>query len=320
MGRKGLFSLALLSAALLGAYGFWAQSSKGLQPEALGALLPQFSVAELAALHIAHPDEGEVRLVPDGKAWQVEQKGYPADGKAVAALLKTLSELNKVEARTANPDFYARLKLATEGAANEQGTRLTLESKQGAPRTLVVGNASGSDGQLVRFADQAQSWQVTPALALSADMQSWLDKRITDLAFSEIEKVSVTLASGQTLVVSRSAEAPNMSVEGLAPDSKIAYEPAANGMANVFGNWRFIDVKPLKGSDLGEPALRFVVSTFGRGELTGAIYLEQDVHWLRIESVKDLDANVSASTEWLYLIEPAAYQALWQNLSKVLDN
>lgn len=316
MGRKGFLALAVASIAMVGAYSFYAKRQAPVALSSAGLLLPELNVAEVSAIRIEHAEQ-RLYLLRTEHGWVLPEKAhYPAAPAPVAQLLRQLKEASKREARTANPQLHGRLGLALSGSAAEQGKRLSLE---GANVELLLGNQAAQQGQLMRLLDDPQSWVVTPELTAPTELQAWLDLRITDIDFAEIQSVSVTLSEGERLSVARTPEQPNMQVLGLAPDSKLAYEAAANGMANVFLNWQFQDVVPIAAIELEAPVLTLALTTFAGGAFEAQVHQKGEQFWLVVTAVSELAKDkVAASEGWAFLIESRHYQALAHNLKAVL--
>ena len=317
MGRKGLIGLACVTVGLALAYGFYAQNNAPTALKAEGALLADVNLPALNAIRYVKGEQSIRVALKDG-VWVVPEKDeYPASGKAVADLVAHLKDAKKLEARTANPSLHARLGLAETGSDEEKAARLTLETDKAIE--LLLGNRSSQEGQLMRFAGDNQAWLVTPALNVPTEVNAWLDRRITDIAFADIKNVAVTLKDGTRFEVNRSENQPNMQVVGLASDSKVPYESAANGMATVFGGLLFEDVKKLSALPLATPEALVELTTLKEHALKAALHVVEDQHWLVITEHQGFSASeLSAREGWAYRIEPRHYQALTHNLAKAL--
>lgn len=325
MGRKGL--LALMVVVLLLALGyFWvgreqaAPASAERQP-----LLPalQGQLSQVQAIEVERAEQPVVRVERSGSGWQVPAKaGYPADAQPLGQTLAALTAARKVEARTANPAYHARLGLADSGTPEEQGVRLRLElSSEQAAIQLRVGNAGSHSGQLVRLAGEDQVWLVDRDIPLPSSELAWLDRRISQIAFVDIRQLDVRYADGERLTLYREqADQPNLSVKQLPADRKLAYEAAANGMANLFGNLRFIDALPLAQLQFKEqPLLRFELQTFDDARLQGALHLRGEQYWMLLSERAGLSAEqLPAAPNWAFQIEAQTYQALARKLKDLL--
>ena len=287
MGRKGLIILALLVVGLGLAYYLQHEANRP-QPVSVSRelLLPdlQGKLAEVTAVDVRFPELPAVRLQRAGDEWVVPAKAdYPVAGQLLGALLRSLSEAHKVEAKTANPQLHGRVGLADKGSADEQGARIKLERGTEPPLELLVGNPSKQgSGQLVRLFGDDQVWLIDQSLKLPTSELGWLDRRVTNVPFASVREVEVRYPNGSFLTVYRdAADQPNLKLKQLPKGRRLAYEAAANGMATLFADLLFADAAPLAQVQFkGKPVLEFSLQTFDSGVLSGVVYLQGEQHWL----------------------------------------
>jgi hypothetical protein len=262
-----------------------------------------------------------VRLERREQGWVVPAKAdYPADQGVVNKLLKALAEARKVEPRTANPELYGRLGLADKGEAEQRAVRLTLEQGE-APLQLLIGKPGQQEGQLVRRADEAQSWLVSQRIELPASELDWLDRRVTAIPFAEVRELDLRHAGGERLTLARDkAEEANLQVRDLPKGKRLAFDGAANGFGQFFADLRFADAAPLAQLGFeGKPALEFSLTTFAGKTLKGRFYDKADQHWLLLEQGSGLSASeVPGRSDWAYRVEPYQYQSLARKLTELL--
>lgn len=321
MNRKTLFVLAVLALALVAGWYFTSQVGLPRVPAQAERWLPGVQVAQVKAIEVQRGDQPLVRLERREQGWVVPAKAdYPADQGVVNKLLKALAEARKVEPRTANPELYGRLGLADKGEAEQRGVRLTLEQGE-APLQLLIGKPGQQDGQLVRRADEAQSWLVSQRIELPASELEWLDRRVTAIPFAEVRELDLRHAGGERLTLARDkAEEANLQVRDLPKGKRLAFDGAANGFGQFFADLRFADAAPLAqlGFD-GKPALEFSLTTFAGKTLKGRFYGKADQHWLLLEQGSGLSASeVPGRSDWAYRVEPYQYQNLARKLTDLL--
>lgn len=321
MNRKTLFVLAVLALALVAGWYFTSQVGLPRVPAQAERWLPGVQVAQVKAIEVQRGDQPLVRLERREQGWVVPAKAdYPADQVVVNRLLKALAEARKVEPRTANPELYGRLGLADQGEAEQRGVRLTLEQGE-APLQLLIGKPGQQDGQLVRRADEAQSWLVSQRIELPASELEWLDRRVTAIPFAEVRELDLRHAGGERLTLARDkAEEANLQVRDLPKGKRLAFDGAANGFGQFFADLRFADAAPLAqlGFD-GKPALEFSLTTFAGKTLKGRFYGKADQHWLLLEQGSGLSASeVPGRSDWAYRVEPYQYQNLARKLTDLL--
>lgn len=321
MGRRSLFVLAVLVLALVAGWYFTSQVSRPRAPTQAELWLPGVQVAQIKALEVQRGDQPRVRLERREQGWVVPAKAdYPADQGAVNRLLKALVEARKIEPRTANPELYGRLGLADKGETEQRAARLKLEQGE-ASLQLLIGKPGQQVGQLVRRADEAQSWLVSQRIELPASELEWLDRRVVAIPFAEIRELDLRHAGGERLTLVRDkAEEPNLQVRDLPKGKHLAFEGAANGLGQFFADLRFADAAPLAQLGFeGRPSLEFSLVTFAGKTLKGRFYGKADQHWLLLEAGSDLSANsLSGRSDWAYRIEPYQYQSLARKLTDLL--
>lgn len=321
MNRKTLFVLAVLALALVAGWYFTSQVGLPRVPAQAERWLPGVQVAQVKAIEVQRGDQPLVRLERREQGWVVPAKAdYPADQGVVNKLLKALAEARKVEPRTANPELYGRLGLADKGEAEQRGVRLTLEQGE-APLQLLIGKPGQQEGQLVRRADEAQSWLVSQRIELPASELDWLDRRVTAIPFAEVRELDLRHAGGERLTLARDkSEEANLQVRDLPKGKRLAFDGAANGFGQFFADLRFADAAPLAQLGFeGKPALEFSLTTFAGKTLKGRFYGKADQHWLLLEQGSGLSASeVPGRSDWAYRVEPYQYQNLARKLTDLL--
>ncbi len=321
MNRKTLFVLAVLALALVAGWYFTSQVGLPRVPAQAEPWLPGVQVAQVKAIEVQRGDQPLVRLERREQGWVVPAKAdYPADQGVVNRLLKALAEARKVEPRTANPELYGRLGLADKGEAEQRAVRLTLEQGE-APLQLLIGKPGQQEGQLVRRADEAQSWLVSQRIELPASELEWLDRRVTAIPFAEVRELDLRHAGGERLTLARDkAEEANLQVRDLPKGKRLAFDGAANGFGQFFADLRFADAAPLAQLGFeGKPALEFSLTTFAGKTLKGRFYGKADQHWLLLEQGSGLSASeVPGRSDWAYRVEPYQYQSLARKLTDLL--
>lgn len=326
MGRKGL--IALIVIVLLCVAGYLAvqrnqQQSTAQLEQAPWLAAEQGYLGNLQALVIESHGQPPVRIERHGEAWVVPAKAdYPAAPQALADLLRGLREARIVEAKTANPQWHARLGLAEQGEADEQAQRLTLTFDGHPDLQLRLGKLSQQgSGQLVRRAGEDQVWLIDQALQLPTAELDWLDRRMTDIPFLDIARLELRHADGQTLILTRAdAKQYNLAVEELGKEQKLSFEGAANGVATLFSNLQFADAAPLAQIGFKQaPVLRLSLSGFTGQKLEGALYKQGEGYWLVLDKHEGFkEGEVNARPDWAYRLTPEQAQRLMKKLRDLL--
>ena len=132
--------------------------------------------------------------------WQLVEKAYPADADSLRKLLLDLARAKRVEAKTSNPDLYAKLGVEDVTAKDAQGVQLELLGG-GDPLQLIVGSNYGQGtGTYVRVPGEAQSWLIAANIAVETKTQNWLEKDLIDVQPNRIAAVDVSAGKDQVLI------------------------------------------------------------------------------------------------------------------------
>ena len=124
----------------------------------------QAALADVEQLTLARGEQ-QVVLQRDGSDWTVANRDqYPLQRERLAALLLALREARVLEAKTSNPEYHARLGLASDAAL-----RVSIVADQ-SQYGVLFGNPVGSD-QLVRMDGEDQVWLINRALNMSVNAQ-----------------------------------------------------------------------------------------------------------------------------------------------------
>ncbi|MGG2399719.1 DUF4340 domain-containing protein [Pseudomonas sp. SH1-B] len=326
MGRKGL--IALIVIVLFCVLGYLAvqhdqQQATAPVEQATWLAAQQDYLNSLQALDIEAAGQPPIRIARHGGDWVVPGKAdYPAAPQLLADLLRALREARTVEAKTANTQWHARLGLAEQGEEGEQALRLKLQFEGHPDLNLRLGKPSQQGtGQLVRLAGEDQVWLIDQQLQVPTRELDWLDRRISDIPYTAIQRIELHHADGETLTLNRAdAEHYNFAVEQLAHSQKLAFEGAANSVVTLFSNLLFADAAPL--AQVGfkqKPVLRFSLFGFEGQKLEGALYRQGEQYWLVVSSREGFKAEeVSARSDWAYRLEREQVQRLTKKLRDLL--
>ncbi len=195
--------------------------------------------------------EDPIALERSDSGWVVLQKaGYAADAGKIRQLLLRLAEASIVEAKTANPDLYARLAVADLDAPEGAGTLLTI----GPPADIrvVVGERDArAGGTYVRRAGEAQSYLVDADIEANHEALDWVDREIMDIDSSAIRELRVTHADGEVLQLLRVGD--QLVVAGIPRDRELSAPGATQPMARFLSPMRLDDVLPVGEFDQSNP-------------------------------------------------------------------
>ena len=151
--------------------------------------------------------------------WQLmEANGYLADKERIRNVLIGLANLEKIEPKTALPEFYPDLQVEDNIDSKSKSYLVTLMNADGEQivRLLVGKRTNGiawnGQGYLVRFPNDPQSWLVRGNIDVTGDMRSWLAVRLLPLVKGRTS--SITLVDGtKTREAVYERKSPNMPMQ-----------------------------------------------------------------------------------------------------------
>ena len=179
------------------------------------------------------------------KGWVVDNRdGYAANKAAVRILFDNLAEAKLIEAKTSNPDNYAKLGVEDIDNAKAQGILFSVAGLQEST-DIVFGNdgSSGKNTQYVRHKGEAQSWLINKRLKLNKDVTEWLQKDILDIPPERIKSVQITHPDGDMVNIANDGEEEyQYTLDALEPEGKMLSESEVYQVANALSSLQLRDV------------------------------------------------------------------------------
>ncbi len=269
------------------------------QPLAPG-LAPKIN--DVVRIEISGPEGAATLERHEGDGWTVAEKnGFAADDRAVVGLLRKLSDLRIVEAKTALPDRLPRLDLGDPAAPDARARRVVLKDAAGQTiEDLVVGKRSfgvfgpGRAGTYMRFGDQNQAWLTDSEITLPTAVEDWISSDVIDLAADRVKLVSLEPPDGVLVTTSRaSPTAAQFDLAGV-PAGRQADQAKLDELAQVFAQLTLLDVRPVAEVAFYEAPERVRVETFDGLTVVCTWISLPDASWLRVDTVT---AGETASPE-----------------------
>ena len=207
--------------------------------------------------------------------WRVVQRdGYEADFAKVFELLRALAELEKSEARTSNPEWYARLGVQDVGATDASGRRLDFPLNE--LPSLIVGQVDPSgQGSYARIQDQAESWLADRVIELPLDPVQWLEPGIMDIPAGDIEQVIVRHADGETVQIRNAGtERDDFVLLDVPEDRQAGPAFQRTALANGLRGLNLEDVRAFDG-EIPESAVRVLFTTEDGLNFVASVFQQQ---------------------------------------------
>lgn len=254
-----------------------------------GLLLPEIAAdaERIAEVHLRGA-AGELTLRRKDGGWVIPERfSYPADKSKLRTLLVALSEMRRVEAKTASPALHDRLGVGEPAAGN---ATVIVQLRDDAGATIAgihLGNAEqgpGTTRQYVRKAGDAQSWLVDRHAAVLTGFTDWVDSALVNVQRTRARRVSISHQDGEQVLISRgSAEETAFTLETLPENRELGNPGMLNDLGNSFLSNTFTDVKPLESLNRDETARlsTVVMETFDGLRLKAELFTdEQDGIWV----------------------------------------
>jgi hypothetical protein len=283
--------LALLVAALaIITFAFWLSAQRYLPRDR------SFGTPVLAGLAPSVDDVRSVRIVgagnavlvtldrPDGR-WRVAELDYPADGRRVRALLRTLGELHMLERKTRDPANYARLGVEDVASATATGLRVELRGAAG-PVALIVGREADPSSGYVRVAGAAETLLATPRLDLDREPRAWLARTIVDVTPARVQAAEITRAGSAAWRAERPARGAPLAFAGL-PAGRELDDGASEIVANALAALELDDVRDARTFTPAGAESHATYRTFDGLVLAFTGREDGDARWLRVDASVD---------------------------------
>lgn len=287
MNKATLRLLLFVVVVLVAALWLIESGGDGDLPEAGTPLFPDLrSVAnEIDEVTIQRAGEPTLTARRSGDSWVVPDRGdYPANLVALRALLLAMTEAAVVEAKTANPDLHGRL--GVDAPAAENSTAVLVSAKAGdTDFALVLGNVAQGSYRYARIADEDQSWLIDQNPELPAGVGDWLDKDIVDIDSSRVRSVTVVHPDGETISISKAAEADtDFDVAAVPEGRQLTYSTVANGIAGALNDLDLEDVRPAtEAAPDAEDATLATFETFDDTRIIARTVTTEDGNWLTLD-------------------------------------
>lgn len=253
MTNKGLTILAIATVVAVTAAVFVQQSDNEPATEGGRYFEDLLSNVNRVEKILVKSKDYEVTIVRSNGPWVVSEKNnYPAADEKVRGMILGLARLEKIEAKTRNPELYKELGVQGNGDP-AAGTMLVqlLNNENIELATTIIGNrkgsvaSSGASQFYVRKPADPQAWLVEGKLPRVDWLRDWLDTEIKSVAEQRVRGVTVHHDDGQMLTVSKAKPGEkNFQIERLAPGEQVEAIFSINRIVNSFVTLSAVDVFP----------------------------------------------------------------------------
>ncbi len=269
-------------------------------------LLPELAENVGDAVHLTVRQSGKtISVSRKGDNWVLDgREGFEADQTKVRANLVGLSELKRLEPKTANPELFTLIEVEDRKGTDTKSRDVEVRSENGdLLARLIVGKkrrggarGAASSGVYVRIEGEDRAWLAGGDLDISANLGDWLSTRLMSVAVTAIERVTVTRGVAFPIELNRiEGENRGFSVGPLPQGMKAKSEFALQNEVRTMTMVEFDDVRAVRGG--GAPESLMVVE-----DRTGLMLsfetrkAEDGGSWIRVSAVgSDDDSNERAS-------------------------
>lgn len=246
-------------------------------------LLPELKgrVNDIAALDIIGADgETVAQLRRDRERWRLrEMHDHEASFRLIHDLLRGLVEAQRLEARTDNPEWHARLGLADPGSG--EGSGVAVRFPEAAFDGVIIGKSDPAGiGRYARIEGESRSWLTDLDPELPTDAIGWLESAIMDIPAADIAAVSIRHPDGQTVELRPADEAGETWVLLDAPAER-EVKPAwqLRQAASALAALGMEDVRPHE--RVPDDAVEVRYRTRDGLDFNASMFAEDDAHWVR---------------------------------------
>ena len=258
--KKGIIVLLGITVLVIVAavVGRQSEQSSNISPQ--GPYFPDLlQQSNQVAKAIIKDNDSTTTLKKEDDQWKIAEKdGYPASTAQVRELILGLARLQRLEAKTKNPELYNKLEVndISEPGSNSKLVQL-VDAAGNDLAILIVGKEKISQGgtskdQLyVRAPGDAQSWLVEGLMPALGDATDWLDKTIIKPELGEVRSVTVSSSNNSLVIARENTDTTDFTIQELGPDEEVESQYAVNQIAQSFKDLRLEDVKAYSNLDLG---------------------------------------------------------------------
>lgn len=250
--------------------------------------------------------EAELRLERENEGWVARSKtGYPADVERIRQLVLGVSQLERLERKTANPDRLRRLDLRDIDVPGSRAVRVSLLTADGTTLAdVLVGKTHDFEQEarsryFVRDAGDPQSWLVEGWLPpVLEELSSWLERRLMPgVEESALASVTVTHGDGESVTVRREGrEEEDFRLPESPGGESIDSQYKVNAVAETLRRLSLKDVRDA-GAETGETIATIEASTFDGVRIIARVGAGDPDYPVRLEARYDGESGTGGGEQ-----------------------
>ena len=209
-----------------------------------------------------------------------------------------------LEAKTSNPEYHARLGLASDAAL-----RVSVAADK-SQYGVLFGNPVGSD-QLVRMDGEDQVWLINRALNMSVNAQDWLDLQVSQIPLEQVARAHWQYADGESLQLDKASEGDyNFK---LAEAEGAGHERELNSMVLALADLRAQNVALRSTLTLPQASLQMQLDSWSGAQLKASMYEIDGAYWLTIDALtqsEEQPLKVYDDARWAFQLGVAQHDRM----------
>lgn len=236
------------------------------------------SVNAIEQVILTGPENRTELAKRDGTWVLANRNGYPADDDRVRRFLLALTQVDRVDRKTARDDRMDRIGLGS-GA-------LRVSLGEAAPELAIGDEAPGAGGlRFVRRADEEAAWTATGLPTISATPGDWMVPDLFDIARPRIHSIAVTPPDGGGYTLTRLDPQGPFRLADQTEAERLKEFGGADAIVTGLSFMDADDVRPFR--DLDATPWALTLTSFDGLKLLMDLYPGPDGPWVTLSAVYD---------------------------------
>lgn len=295
-------------------------------------LLPDFEavandITEVQLLYSAGVESITIRRKND--TWVIpERDDYAADVGKLRQLIVGLSDAEILEEKTANPEKYQNLGVDDPEAGGD-GIKVVVTGLD-MSHSVILGDVAQGNYRYARVAGESTSYLINQNPDVPRSSGDWLMRDIVDIDRNQVQRVVISHADGESIVIEKSDQAQtDFAVQDIPEGRELSYATVGNGIAGALGKLALEDVR----AHIDAPSTSTVVfNTWDGLRVSAQVVSDDETSWISFSAElaggesDDARAQVSAINErvsgWAYQLPDHKKNLLirrWEDILKAID-
>lgn len=250
---------------------------------------------------------GKLSFDRGASGWTLQESDdYPVQAVKANGAVLDLAALHFHEAKTKQPEKYAKLNLLDFNALESKSNRVTVKDKNGAVLAdIIVGNSkfnlpgTKTGGVYIRLPGDEQTWLAQGGVGFSGVASNWLEPKVFHITGDRIKHVAIQHRDGPPVVVTkRTAKTLVFTLEGVPAGFQIKYNEEPKLIATNLEDVKLEDARAAGAISFAAPqTTRTVFQTFDGLEIIAETVKQNGQNWVRFLFAPLPDAQETAKAD-----------------------